>query len=350
MKTILHILNTGGISGAENVVMSICSHLQDEYRMVYVSPDGVIREALGEKKIEFESITAVTRGEMARVIRKLRPDLIHAHDFTASMIAAFSSSGLPVISHIHNNSPWLKSVNARTVSYGAACLRFRKMLGVSASVFDDFVFGKRFLKKEMIIGNPVDVQAIREQAAAAEDRNGYDVVYLGRLSEAKDPLRFLRIMKAVAEKIPGVRAAMVGDGELREEVEKVRLELGLEKTVEMVGFRSNPYGILSASKVMCMPSKWEGYGLAAVEALACGLPVVCSAAGGLPGIVTEDAGKICTEDGAFAEGIVSMLTDESRRQQKSAAALARADALDNMDQYLEELRKVYTEILGTDAK
>ena len=197
MRTVLHLLNTSTYSGAENVAITIIrsmKKLYPDHSLIYVSPDGPIRKRLEAEGVEFEPIEKISRKEIRRVVKKYRPDVIHDHDFTASIVSAYSTLRVPVISHIHNNTPWLKSLGVKSIAYGLSTLRYRKILGVSPSVFDEFIFGRFIKRKSEVVGNPIDLERIREAAAAADEREGYDVVFLGRLTEAKNPMMFLDVI------------------------------------------------------------------------------------------------------------------------------------------------------------
>lgn len=343
-KTVLHILNTDSFSGAENVVISIICGFRkcsgNDIHFVYVSLDGSIRQVLQEQNIEFAPVKKLTVGELKRVIREYEPDILHAHDFTASIICAAASSKIPVISHIHNNSPWIRTCCRNSIVYGLSCLRYNKMLGVSESVFDEFVFGKYFRKKEEIIGNPIDIAGIREKAFHAEDKTPYDVVFLGRLSAPKNPCFFLEIVREVC-KVKRVRAVMIGDGKLRSEVEQKIEEYGLQDVVDMKGFMKNPYGILANSKMLCLPSKWEGFGLAAVEALALGKPVAASPVGGIPSIIQGEEGCLCSTAKEFSQEIIDMLNDTELYDKRVKMAGERAGQLDNMKKYIKKIDEIY---------
>ena len=101
-------------------------------------------------------------------------------------------------------------------------------------------------------------------------------------------------------------------------------QLQLVNNVHCLGFIDNPYGIINQSKVLCIPSSWEGFGLVAVEALSLGKPVVAANVGGLPGIVTEESGKVCTYESEYIEEIVKLLTDSNYYFMKSSGANDRA--------------------------
>ena len=73
----------------------------------------------------------------------------------------------------------------------------------------------------------------------------------------------------------------------------------------------NPYPVLNASKIMILPSKWEGYGLVAVESLSLGIPVICSGAGGLKNIVNSSCGKICKNKDDYVQEIIELLDNET---------------------------------------
>lgn len=345
-KKILHILNTGSYSGAENVVITLIEAFRqygEDVEFVYVSLEGSIRDVLEEKGINYEPIKKLSISEIKRVIKKHHPDIIHAHDFTASIICATATGRVPIISHIHNNPPWIKSYCINSFVYGLSCLKYKKIVGVSASVFDEYIFSKCIRSKTEVIGNPIDIQKIRAMAKKAENNEQYDVVFLGRLKEQKDPSSFVEIVNQV-RKNTEIKAVMIGEGDMRTDTERKISEYGLEKNIELKGFMSNPYGILANSKMLCMPSKWEGYGLVAVEALALGKPVIAAPVGGLPGIVNENCGRLCKSNAEFADEILSLLKDREKLSKKEKGALIRADELDNIEWYKNKIKSFYTDV------
>lgn len=344
-KTVLHVLNTGSYSGAENVAITIIESFRkfgfDDFDFVYVSLEGSIKDVLNEKNIRFEPLKNMSLREVRRVIRKYCPDIIHAHDFTASIMCAVVSGKIPVISHIHNNSPWIKKYCVNSFVYGLSCLKYKYILGVSNSVFDEYVFGKYIQNKAMVIGNPVDINKIREKADVAEDKSSYDVVFLGRLAEPKNPLGFVDIIEKVSERIPDITAVMIGSGELESEVLNRIYKKRLNKNITMKGFMNNPYGILKASKILCMPSKWEGYGLAAVEAMVLNTYVIASNTGGLVDIVKYPNGEIYNDKEECVKKIVDILYDYNGKKQYFATT---EKGIMNLKKYIYSLRDIYSNI------
>ena len=344
MKTVLHILNTNSYSGAENVAITLIramNRLYPGYRLIYVSPDGLISERLASEGVAFEPVSALSVREVRRVVKKYRPDVIHAHDFTASVVSAISTLGIPIISHIHNNVPWFGRLCVRSLAYGICSLRCRKILCVSPSVKDEFIFSRLISKKAEVIGNPIDTAKIRRAADEAEIKDGYDVVFLGRLTDAKNPELFLEVLGDLAKKM-SLSAVMIGEGEKRSELEKLIADKNLSDTVSLKGFLDNPYGILASSRLLLMTSSWEGYGLVAVEALALGKPVVALPVGGIPTIITGGEGRLAADKDGLVSAVEALLTNPDEYGKASQLAKARAEEIDNLSSYAEKINRYYS--------
>lgn len=343
MKVIIHVLALNSFSGAENVAITLIRGLQRRggYRFIYASPDGPIRQVVEANGIEFAPLKRLSFPELRRLFKAYQPDIIHAHDYTAGVLCAAAAGCAPVVSHLHNNPPWLKHMNPRTLAYGLSCLRHRTILGVSQAVFDDFIFGRLFRRKQLVIGNPVEPERVRRMAQQEPALQGFDVVFLGRFMPQKNPLMFLQVIEALRALRPETTAVMIGEGELRAEIEAFIREHGLQSAVTLTGFLNNPYPVLAASRVLCMTSSWEGFGLVATEALSLGKPVVATPVGGLPTIIVGDEGCLCHDREEFVSFLLTMLTEPAAYAQRSAAALRRADEMSNTDAYAQLLADLY---------
>jgi len=109
----------------------------------------------------------------------------------------------------------------------------------------------------------------------------------------------------------------------------------------LTGYLENPYGYLKNSKLICIPSIWEGFGLVAVEAMALGIPVVASSVGGLKDIVNDECGKLCSQLDQYSEEIVRLLNDEDYHKSKSENCFKRALELANIEKYCDNIKKIY---------
>lgn len=343
---VMHVLCMGTYSGAENVAITIIRNLKDMVDSVYVSPNGSIRKIVKENGILHYAIEKVDVKNIRRAIRDIRPDVIHAHDFMAGTISSLATRKIPIISHLHNNPPWIKGINARSVAYALSAFRYCKILTVSSAVKDEYIFGRLLASKTTVVGNPIDFSKIKEKAGEVNQSEKTDVLFLGRLMPQKNPLLFVDIIADLAKKRGDIKAAMVGDGDLREEVERKIAQYGLSDNVKLYGFQENPYIFVNNTKALCMPSTWEGFGLAAVEGLCLGRPVIAAPVGGLGDIVNEECGKLCVTKEDYVTELCKILDDPVYLTRKSEGALKRARDFDNINVYGKMIMDVYKKVTG----
>lgn len=343
-KTILHIVNSNVFSGLEKVSIGIIKGLENDYNSYYVTRDGSIVERLKQENVKRIKIDRMSIREIRRVCKEYKPDIIHAHDYTATIVTAFSFVGVPIVSHLHNNSPWIKKVNKYSLALLFASLRVKKILTVSEAIKNEYVFSKKISKKIESIGNPVCVEEILKKVPKEVEKE-YDICFVGRLTKAKNPIKFINIVAKLKKSIPYINAIMLGDGELRIDCEEEIYKLKLQNNIELRGFVDNPYTYMAKSKIFCLTSDWEGYGLVAFEALSLGLPAVINKVGGLSDIVDSSCGVFCESIEQFTETIKGILLDETEYQEKSRQAIIKANKLDNKEQYMEKIKSIYNKIL-----
>jgi glycosyltransferase involved in cell wall biosynthesis len=125
-----------------------------------------------------------------------------------------------------------------------------------------------------VVPNGIDTARIAAVVPAAEES---DVVFAGRLIRDKNVDALLRALVPVRDEVPDLRALIVGDGPERPALEALARDLGLDGAVTFTGFFPDHDAVIAAmkaSRVFVLPSTREGFGIAALEAMACGLPVV----------------------------------------------------------------------------
>lgn len=339
---ILHVLASNSFSGAENVVCQIVEMFKGEhdYEMAYCSPNGSISKVLENLDIKYFPLKSLCIKELRRVIKTYNPNIVHAHDFRASIISTQCTKN-KIISHLHNNSPWLKKHGLKSFLFNITCKKYSRILTVSNSVFDEFVYGYKHKNKVFVLGNPINTKKIKEKADEKDINEIFDIGFCGRITPQKNLYLFLDIVKNISEKIPSIKVAVIGDGELKDKfIDEIKVR-GLDNIITMFGFQCNPYPIIKNFKLLLMPSLWEGFGLVAVEALTLGVPVVCSGVGGLKDIVTDECGKKCACIDDYIKEIVELLTDNDYLKQKRCSAIVRSKELDNIIEYSKSLKDIY---------
>jgi L-malate glycosyltransferase len=158
----------------------------------------------------------------------------------------------------------------------------------------------------------------------------------------------IRIFQKVNEKIPS-KLLLIGDGPERSKCEYLAKDLGIDDKVKFYGEQESFMELLSIADLFLMPSQSESFGLSALEAMACGVPVVSSNAGGLPELNLHGETGYIAEIGdvdKMADYAVTLLDDPKRYEIFSENALERATNLFSAEKIIPEYEKYYEEVLG----
>jgi len=137
---------------------------------------------------------------------------------------------------------------------------------------------------------------------------------VGRLSEQKDPITFVKVAKKIISKYSNVRFILVGDGELRHDVEVLIKKEGISDYITITGWVSNVEQYISIFDIGVLTSKWEGFGLVLAEYMAAKVPVVASNVDGIPNVITNGVTGILVEKGdvdEFANAILKILDNKT---------------------------------------
>ena len=338
---ILHVIKSNIYSGAENVVCQIIKGLSGREDFVYMAPHGPIEDKLRSIGLyeNYRGVDKITVSEIKKAVDELKPTAVHAHDFTASVLCGYALKGrVPVISHIHCNPLWLKNyLHPNSISYYIASRWFKEIITVSDAVQREYVYSDKIKCPITTLGNPFSVKKVLNAAKAGSSEPS-DILYVGRFNPAKNPLGAIKIFEALPNH-DKLTFRMIGNGELLEECKEYASTHGLNVVFE--GFQDNVYTYMNSTKLVLMPSIFEGFGLVALEAMSLGKPVVCSGVGGLSDIINKDCGYVCTETTDYTAAITELLTDKDIYEQKTTAARNRAAEFDNLDKYCEKMLKLY---------
>lgn len=349
---VLHLLQSNRFSGAENVVCQIINMFGNDagFEMVYCSSDGQIREALDERGVRFVPLQSFSVGEIKKVFNKEEPDIIHAHDARASVMAALCCGKTPLIVHMHGNSKRAQGLTLKSVSMCVAAQKAKHIFWVSNAAFEKYCFAKLFSHKGSVLRNVIDIDAVRKKADEAERQTAYDAVYVGRLEYPKDPERVAKLLCDIVQANDSFSAAVVGSGSYGEKIKKYIIGRGLENRVVLLGHLKNPLGIVKNAKVMLMASRWEGMPISAVEAMCLGVPLVCAPKDGLCELIVDgETGYLSENDETIVDKSLEIIRDRGLRSKMSEAAEIRAEKLMDTNNYFCEVRSAYMQCLRTKA-
>ena len=333
---ILHILGTDRLSGAERVHLDILRRLKDENEVYYASPEGSIGRDVEEAGVNFIPLDPEEPRNIRALVKELSPDVVHAADPRMSFKCA--RAGAPFISHLHANCDWMGKICPNSVALAYAAKKAEAVIAVSRSIPDGFIFRRVMEKCLHVLPNTVDRERVLD--LAAEEREGkYDLVFVGRLSDVKRPLLFLEIFEKIKKTKPDATAAIVGDGELRGDVEKYIADSGIDG-VTLFGYDPNPYKIMARSRVMIVTSLYEGFGLVAVEAMTLGVPVIAFPTGGITQIASA-GGYISNTPGEASEIALTLLSDGELYSEASSRASSASLRYTDVDGYIGKIKEIY---------
>jgi glycosyltransferase involved in cell wall biosynthesis len=320
---VLHLLTSWNLGGAEKVAIEIIKGSSPQAYGIYMSRPGPVRNALIAAKIPFQLTKAINPLTVGAACRLHAIDIVYAHDFTALVVAALARTKVAIVAQIHHNPPWLARLTLRRTLFLRAAREARVIIFVGQWGRDLPMLPLWLQEKITVIPNCIDAREVQMLAKQIQVEP-CDVLFVGRLSPEKDPLRFLELVKTVKSRFPGLRAGMVGTGPLMEQCKIQIQRYGLESSVRIYGFQENPYPYIAAAKCVVVTSKREGFGLAAIESIALGVPVIATNTGGLKEIVVEGVGRLCDTNDSFVSSIVELLNGKfpiNRETAESVLAL-----------------------------
>lgn len=341
---VMHLLQSNKFSGAENVVCQIISMFKSDENIefVYCSQDGPIKEALTERSIRFNLMDNFSISEIKRVIKEEKPDIIHAHDMRASFYVAICCGNIPLISHVHNNNFNSRGLSLKSLLYMYAARKAKHIFWVSNSSFEGYKFHVFFKNKSSVLYNIINIDLLKEKMNKDDNTYRYDIVYIGRLTYQKNPQRLLKVLEKVLEVRPQTKIAVIGTGDLEEEIKNEIINNKKLKNVDFLGFKNNPYKILSDSKLMLMTSRWEGTPMCALEAMALGVPIVSTPVDGMRDLVENgETGYLSDSDDELIKDICEILDNKRLHDNLSDNSIFKITKIMNIKLYKEEIFKYY---------
>ena len=141
-----------------------------------------------------------------------------------------------------------------------------------------------------------------------------NLLHIGRFNAQKNHAGLLNMFRKLKDSHPECRLHLIGDGELRQEMEALAKALGIEDSVRFLGSQSNVYPYLHDADIFVLPSNYEGMPMTIIEAMGTGLPVVAAEVGGIPDMLTNgESGFLTRDEASFLEACEALIADEALR-------------------------------------
>ncbi len=368
MARVLFVSTSTTLGGAEKTLYALATLLDRRAHQVVgvvsVKPEGHYARRLREQGIKVESLglTRTPRPSHARrlaeIIRRERPDVVHALMYQAIQLAraAKPRAGVPfkLIS-----SP---RVNYRSRSWWTLLID-RALKGRDDLLIAECEASRRFLierlgyapSKVITVRNGVDLAGWpaskldrrRKRLELRLTDGEFLIGALGRLDRQKGFATLVEAMAAL--KGTPVRCAILGEGPERARLEALIRRREVERSVWLLGERGDIPAWLSAFDAYCLPSLWEGLPNALLEAMALGLPVIASGVDGVPEAVTDGVDGLLVPPGRpvpLARALRELAGSPEKRAVLGAAAKATVAERFTVRRMLEEYERAYSSVFS----
>jgi glycosyltransferase involved in cell wall biosynthesis len=294
---------------------------------------------------------------LSRVIKRLAPDIVHAHDPHGVAMASLALSlggaarapslvaSRRVDFHLRGNS-FSRWKYRQVDCFLAASEAIRRML-VADGVAPE---------RTVTVHEGIDV----DHAAAVPPVNVHEAFWLphdapvvgnvAALVPHKGQRHLVEAARLVVRELPDTRFVVLGEGELRDHLERQVRDHRLEKHVLLPGFRTDVLGCIKGFDLFAMSSVTEGLGTSLLDAMACGKAVVATETGGIPEVVEDGVTGLLVpprDHRAMAAAIVRLLSDDELRRRMGEAGRARVGARFTVERMIAETAAVYARVAGT---
>ncbi len=311
--------------------------------------------------------------ELAGLFREKRFDILHLHTSKAGILGAFAGRRAGVgrivytphghIFHKGAEIPGLAGSSRLKMSMLRllrmhACRRCDSIVALSDADLDEQVsLGLAPRGKFTVIMNGIDVEnfASCDEKAVADFQGKWGLAgkvvvgSVGRLSREKGHDIMLKAFAAVRRSFPQSKLLLVGDGSCMGDLQKLAGDLGVGDEVVFTGGLADVRSALRSMDVFVLPSRYESQGIAAMEAMAAGVPVLASKVGGVPGIIVDNTDGILVEPDNPAElsrNICVILGDPGLRERLAANARRKALSLFRRERMVAEYENLYSRLMG----
>ncbi len=367
----LHVDTARTWRGGQNQVLLTVNGLRSigERAALVAHPDGELRRR-AEEGLDLIPIAPRTEMDLSaawklsRLLKRLQPDVIHAHDphgvaFASLALSLGSGSRTPVRPpalvaarrvdfHLKGNS--FSRWKYRQVNCFIAASEAIRLMLVADGIADE---------RTVTVHEGIDIDHI----LAAPPVNVHEAFFLphgaavvgnvAALVPHKGQRYLIDAARLVVQQLPDTRFVILGEGELREHLEKQVREYHLEKHVLLPGFRTDVIGCIKSFDLFAMSSVTEGLGTSLLDAMASGRPIVATRAGGIPEIVDDEVTGLLVpprDHHALADAIVRALKDPALRQRLGSAGFDRVRARFTVERMVAETAAVYKRLAAANSQ
>ena len=335
-KRVIFAISSSIAGGAQIYLYNIVEYIKNDYSVMVLCPDGFFYD----KVKELSDVEAIKHTISAGSVRALRDILtaeakkhekiyVNAHLLGTGLWMERALKKIPnaVLSvTVHNKVIYEDISLARRIIY-PWCIKYMSrrtsgFIAVSQEIADSVV-GYTGRECEYIPSSVPIKGEPKDATVYCPDGEVVKVGFVGRISPPKKPVRFVETAALLAKDMSNVHFVIVGDGELRTEMEQKVKAVNLGSKFTFLGFLPDPAKEMRKLDVLLLTSDYEGTPMVLLEAMSYGVPVVSTRVGGIPLVIENWKDGVLTHDfepSSIAKDVVALLSDKEKYVSISKAA------------------------------
>lgn len=338
----IQLISTGGFYGAERTLLELAVFLRDngwDSRVVVLEGDAELVRRASQQGVAAEAYVPAGRLGLWPMLRRLRRMLagesravVHSHGYKPDVLLAALGVPRKLACLATCHSWYSETTKLKALEYldKRAVRRFDHVVAVSEEIYRDLRASRMPEARLSRIDNGVDVPLV-DAHQTDEIRARWNIapgekliVQVGRLARSK---RNALLLKAVAALRDGIsaRVVLVGDGEERAALAAYARRIGIDGRLIFAGYRQDAAAIMAAADVLAITSNKEGLPIVLLEAMAVGCPIIATAVGAIPQVLSPESAWIVPVDDEAA--LVSALREALRDPSQARARAAKAKAV-----------------------
>lgn len=342
---VLHLIETGGPGGAERMLLGMTRHLDASFHStVGLMKPGWLESQVQERGLAHVRIHGGVWGDigrilhLARVVRASAIQVIHAHEFYMNVLGAAVSrlTGVPLIATIHGKN-YYPDKRRRRLLYRWVGSTATSVVTVSEDLKSFFCQATEVPSSRVtVVPNGIDTTVwspvVSDPGLRADCGIPLDAVVagaIGNLYAVKRHIDLVRALPLIKAACPNIHVVILGRGDQKDVLDQEAVSLGVADRLHLVGFQENARPWLNMMDCYVMPSESEGMPLSLLEAMSAQLPVIATAVGGIPEVVThEESGWLVPahHPEVLAATMIHVLTHHSEARAVAARGRARIES------------------------
>jgi len=365
---ILYVFAALPIGGAEQLLVAELERLDKTLfapLVCVISEKGPVGEMIEKMGIPLVPLHRMKKNqfdygiirELKKLILQEKVSIVHTHLYDGGKYGRIAArmAKVPIIIHTVHNVYVKSRIKYHLINWILSFLSNR-IIAVSGAVKESIVRYDRINKDRIqVIHNGIDLSKLEGPFSRSEWRSEfgigpeeYVVGVIARLEEQKGHIYLLEALSMMRDLLPLLKVLIVGDGKLRSFLEEETRKRGLSSCVYFLGTREPISPILKAIDLFLLPSLWEGFSVAILEAMAAGVPIIATRVGGTEEVITSGQDGLLIPPGdaqSLAKAIEDALIHREKFQKMAIMGQERVCRNFSIENHVASIQALYLEIL-----